>query len=80
MSERANHIGTIVGMVDAGTTLAGALLPQYRAYILLGAAVARQVPELYEDVVKLVQKQEPTAEEKVELWRKLRALANPEGV
>jgi len=68
----------ITQAVDLAATLATALGPQAAALIALGRVVAAVTPALYDDVVKLLQKAEPTAEEKADLARKLHALANPE--
>ena len=79
-TEGTNHVAAVIGIIDQGLSLAGALVPQYRVYLLLGAAVARQLPEVYADILRLLEKGEPTTAEKVELWRKLRALEQPETI
>ena len=79
-TNKANHLGAIVSVVEEGVAIASVLVPQYRVYLVLGAAIARQVPGLYEDVLRLLEKGEPTAEEKAELSRKLQLLGNPERI
>lgn len=60
--------------------MAQIFLPQFTAFIVMGRAAAKAAPGLYEDVVKLLSKDEPTAEEKADLVRKLEALAHPENL
>ena len=59
--------------------IAMAVAPQYAGFVLIGMMGAKAAPEIYADVVKLLQKAEPTPEDKAELARKLHALAYPEG-
>ena len=68
----------ITQAIETGSAIARTLAPEFAPYILLGTAIAKAAPQLYDDVVKLLQKAEPTAEDKADLARKLHALANPE--
>ena len=80
MSVNENKQTAVLEAVDAAAALAQVFLPQFTAFIVLGRAAAKAAPGLYEDVVKLLSKDEPTPEEKQDLARKLQALANPENV
>ncbi len=68
----------ILDAIDTGSAIARAIAPQFTAYIVLGTAIAKAAPQLYDDVVKLLHMAEPTPEEKADLASKLHALANPE--
>jgi hypothetical protein len=74
------HLNQILNLVENVASVGSMLVPQYRAYLLLGATVARQFPSLFEDIKRLLDKDEPTQDEKIELWRKLRALQRPESI
>ncbi len=64
--------------INTAATIATTVAPEYGPYIMLGKAVALAVPELYEDMVKLVQKAQPTDVETSDLAKKIAALASPE--
>lgn len=68
----------INAVVNTGSTIAATVAPEYLPFILLGKAVALQVPNLFEDVVKLVQKTEPTDADAQELAQSIAQLQHPE--
>ena len=74
----SNDLEAIAGAVESAVSVAQVFLPEYAAFFVLGRAVAKAAPGVYEDVVRLLEKAEPTEEEKEDLARKLKALASPE--
>lgn len=66
--------------VDTAATLAGTVAPQYIPFIVLGQAVAKALPGLYEDVVKLVNQTEPGDADNAALAAKIAALQHPEAL
>jgi len=64
--------------IDQAAAVTSLFLPQYSALIVMGQAAAKAAPGVYADLVALIEKREPTVEDKADLARKLRALANPE--
>jgi len=78
----ANQINEITDNLSAALVTAGNLAeviaPQYTAFIVLGMAVARALPDLERDVVALINHAEPAAGEVALLAQKIHALANPE--
>lgn len=70
----------IVAVINGGSAVASAVAPEYQPLILLGKAVALQVPSLFEDVVKLIQKTAPTDAEATELAQRIAQLSHPESL
>jgi len=70
----------IAAVVTGGSAVASAIAPEYQPFILLGKAVALQVPSLFEDVVKLIQKAAPTEAETAELAQRISQLSHPESL
>ena len=68
----------IQSVISGISSPAKLLLPQYAAFIALGEVVAKVAPQLYLDVVKMISKAEPTAEEVNGLMKKVDALFEPE--
>lgn len=68
----------INAVVGAGSTIAATVAPEYLPAILIGKAVMAQVPGLFEDVVKLIQKNEPTDADAQALAVGIHGLLNPE--
>lgn len=68
----------INNVIGVGSTIAGTVAPQYLPLIVLGAGVAKMVPSLFEDVVKLIQKAEPTDADTQALAVSISKLSHPE--
>lgn len=66
--------------VDTAATIGRVIAPQYTAFIVLGQALAKALPGIYEDVLKLIAREKPTDDELADLAGKLHALANPETI
>lgn len=66
--------------VNTAGAIASVIMPQYAAFIVLGQAIAKAMPELYDDVIRLLNKQEPTDEDTAELAKKIAALSAPETI
>lgn len=64
-------------VIDGAADVAATLAPQYGALILLGAGLLKEVPELYQDALNLVQKKDPTDADNAALQAKISALENP---
>ena len=64
-------------LVTAGN-IAEVIAPQYTAFIVLGMAVAKALPDLERDVVALVNQTAPAATDLELLAQKINALTNPE--
>ena len=64
--------------VDTAANVAEVIAPQYAGFIVLGQAVAKALPSLYEDVMKLINKEAPTQDEKDSLAKAIASLAKPE--
>ena len=64
-------------LVTAGN-VAEVIAPQYTAFIVLGMAVAKALPDLERDVVALLNHTAPAASDVELLAQKISALANPE--
>ena len=75
VSDITNNIST--ALVTAGN-IAEVIAPQYTAFIVLGMAVAKALPDLASDVQALVNQTAPTAADITLLAQKINALANPE--
>lgn len=61
-----------------GGSIAMAVAPQYAAYVALGKIAAKVAPEVFDSIVKLIQKKDPTPEEVNELNTKIAILMSPE--
>jgi hypothetical protein len=70
----------IKAAVAAAGTVATFIAPQYTAFIVLGQALAKAAPEVYDGVVKLLQKAEPTETEVAELHALIEGLNNPDSI
>jgi len=70
----------ITAVVNTGSTIAATVAPEYLPFIVLGKAVALQVPPLFEDVVKLIQKEAPTEADAQALAVKIAQLSHPETI
>jgi hypothetical protein len=70
----------IKAAVAAAGTIATFIAPQYTAFIVLGQALAKAAPEVFDGVVKLLQKAEPTEAEIADLHRLIDQLKNPETI
>lgn len=68
----------ITAVVGTGSTIAASVAPEYLPLILLGKAVALQVPGLFEDVVNLVQSKAPTDADTQALAVSISQLSHPE--
>lgn len=66
-------------LVTAGN-IAEVIAPQYTAFIVLGMAVAKALPDLESDVVALLNHSAPTTSDVELLAQKINALANPENL
>jgi len=75
VSDITNNLST--ALVTAGN-IAEVIAPQYTAFIVLGMAVARALPDLESDVVALINHNAPTAADVALLAQKINALTNPE--
>jgi len=64
-------------LVTAGN-VAEVIAPQYTAFIVLGMAVAKALPDLERDVVALLNHTAPATGDLELLAQKINALANPE--
>lgn len=64
--------------VDTLSGMAGTFAPEFLPYIILGKAVAKALPVLYEDTAKLIGGDEPTPDEEAALAKKIHDLGNPE--
>ena len=77
-----NQVNEITDNLSAALVTAGSLTqviaPQYTAFIVLGMAVARALPDLERDVVALLNHAEPAPGDVALLAQKIHALANPE--
>ena len=80
----STQINDITANVSAALVTAGniaeVIAPQYTAFIVLGMAVAKALPDLERDVVALVNHTDPSATEVELLAQKIHALANPEAL
>lgn len=70
-----NEIGPVI---DEAATIAEMFAPQYAGFIVLGQAVAKVIPELANDVQRLLTQTEVTQDDEDALAAKLHKLANPE--
>lgn len=70
----------ITAVVNTGSTIASTIAPEYKPLIILGRAVALQVPGLFEDVVKLIQKEQPTDADAQALAERIAQLSHPESL
>lgn len=68
----------INAVIGTGSSVAATIAPEYLPLIVLGTAVARQVPTLFEDVVKLIGKTAPTDADTQALAVKISQLSHPE--
>ncbi|HEV2692354.1 MAG TPA: hypothetical protein VG347_05610 [Verrucomicrobiae bacterium] len=75
VSDITDNLST--ALVTAGN-IAEVIAPQYAAFIVLGIAVAKALPDLERDVLALVNQTAPTAADIQLLAQKITALANPE--
>jgi len=64
-------------LVTAGN-IAEVIAPQYTAFIVLGMAVAKALPDLERDIVALICHPAPTTADVELLAQKIHALTNPE--
>jgi len=64
-------------LVTAGN-VAEVIAPQYTAFIVLGMAVAKALPDLEQDVVALLNQTAPATSDLELLAQKISDLANPE--
>lgn len=75
------QVAAIQAEIELGATLAGPFVqlfgPQATAGLLIGRAVANQVPELVAIVQRWVEGQAPTEEEKAKLKEQLAVLGDP---
>jgi len=78
----ANNVAQITENISGALVTAGniaeVIAPQYTAFIVLGMAVARALPDLERDVVALLNHAEPAPGDVALLAQKIHALANPE--
>ena len=77
LSDITTNLST--ALVTAGN-IAEVIAPQYTAFIVLGMAVAKALPDLESDVVALVNHTAPSAGDMELLAQKIHALANPEAL
>lgn len=70
----------IANAVNLAGSIATIIAPQQLPFIVLGQAVAKAIPSLYDDVRALISNQAPTAEKISELATKIQALKNPEQI
>lgn len=69
----------IAATISAGSTIASAVAPQYQPLILLGSSLAKMIgPIAFEDIVKLVQKAQPTEQDAINLAKEIAGLSHPE--
>ncbi len=68
----------ISAFVEVGSTVAATVAPEFLPYIILGKAVAKVIPPLFEDVVKLIQKNQPTEADALALAQNIARLSHPE--
>jgi hypothetical protein len=70
---------TIAADIDAAAGIASTLAPGYAPLIALGRAAAKLIgPAAFEDIVKLVQKNQPTDADAVVLAKEIAGLGHPE--
>jgi hypothetical protein len=67
----------IDGAVGTAANIGEVIAPQYTGFIVLGQAVAHILPSLYNDVMQLLAKSEPTPADNAALAAKIAALADP---
>lgn len=70
----------VTSAVDAAASIGQVITPQYAGFIVLGQAVAKALPDLYEDVRKLISREAPTDDEVRALSQRIHELANPESI
>lgn len=71
----------IAAGIEGAASVASAVAPQYVPLILLGKSVAKLIgPAAFEDIVLLVQKAAPTADEAMALAKEIAGLAHPESL
>lgn len=73
-------IDQIKAGIDAAATLGETFAPQFIPFIVLGQAVAKMAPALYNDIAAMFGDVPPTEEEKQALAEKIAALGNPESL
>lgn len=64
--------------VDSASSIATVIAPGFLPYIVMGTAIAKAFPELYEQVRNLLEAKDPTDEDKAKLARTIQQLANPD--
>ncbi len=70
----------IAKAVDTAANIGEVIAPQYTGFIVLGQAVAKALPDLYNDVKALLGTAAPTTDAQAALAAKIHALANPETI
>lgn len=63
--------------IDTAASIASVVAPQYAGFIVLGQAVAAAFPPLLNDVLALINQNEPSVADQQALSAKIAALANP---
>jgi len=78
-SDQIRQDASVAGpIIDQAATIGATVAPEYAAFIILGAAVAKGAPNLLADAIDLANKKEPTPEDNAAFQAKVTALRNPE--
>ena len=78
MALTSDQIAAVETEINSAASIASVLAPQYAGFIVLGQAVAKAAPLLYQDVQNLLANKAPTPADVTALATAIASLANPE--